>query len=245
MSLPDLSLRAEADGLVRRAFTFDEIEIRSDDSNGFTFEGIASVVDHSYPVRDQWGTYMETIKAGAFRTSLSNGSNISLYYGHRSTDFPFANTKSGTLSLKADPNLRVRSTLDPARPDVQILRSVVANGLAGEMSIGFVPVKARDKWSQDMTQVDRHEVSLREVSIVEAGANTGGTSAAMRSFDQFMESLTDVQMSEDEIKRAISYFSDLLPRAEEPGELVNPFAERDRADRERLERKRHLPAFVA
>ena len=243
--MSDLSQRAEADGLVRRSFSFDEIEVRSDDSNGFTVEGIASVVDHPYPVRDQWGTYTETIKAGAFKTSLSNGSNISLYYGHRSTEFPFANTRSGTLQLKADPHLRVVGTLDPVRPDVQILRSVVANGLAGEMSIGFMPVKARDKWSQDMTEVVRTQVNLREVSIVEQGANTGGTAASMRSFDQFMESLTEVEMTEDEIQRAIAYFSDLLPRAEEPGELVNPFADRDRQDRERLERKRHLATFVA
>jgi phage head maturation protease len=152
---------------------------------------------------------------------------------------------AGTLKISADPNLRVSATLDPARPDVQIIASALRRGEMRQMSIGFMAVKARDKWSQDMSEVVRTEVALREASIVEKGANTGGTDATIRAFDDFMESLTDVDMSEAEIRRAIAHFESLLPE-ERVEEIVNEFAERDREDRERLERKTLIrPAFAA
>jgi hypothetical protein len=70
-----------------------------------------------------------------------------------------------------------------------------------------------------------------ETSIVWKGANPH-TSGAMRSLDDFMASIVDVEMDDDEIRRAISYFTDRLPCVDRSAE----FAERDRADRERLER---------
>ena len=60
----DISQRADALGVERRSYVFDDIEIREDSASEFTFEGVASVVDHPYPVADQFGTYTETIQAG-------------------------------------------------------------------------------------------------------------------------------------------------------------------------------------
>lgn len=240
--LREISDRASFDGIIHRSFPITDFEFRDDGPTGFTFEGVASVVDHPYPVRDQFGEYTETIKAGAFNKTLRDGSaRVSLYVNHRHSDVPLATRSAGTLTVAADPHLRVKASLDPARPDVQIIASAIRRGEMGEMSIGFNAVKTRDKWNDDWTEVVRGEVALREASIVEAGANTGGTSASLRAFDDFMASISDVDMTEDEIRRAIAHFSSLL-RSEEPTEAseetveptVDPFAERDRQWRERL-----------
>jgi HK97 family phage prohead protease len=238
--LHDIAQRAADVSRMYRSFTWDEIEIRSDDSNGFTFEGIASVVDHPYPVRDMLGVYTETIKSGAFNKTLKDGSTVDLRWNHQQAAMPFASTTAtgpaSKLRLAADPNLRVLATLNPARNDVQDFRTVVADGLAREMSIGFMPVPARDKWSADYAEVTRTEVRLIEVSVVGAGANTGGTLATVRSFDEFMSTVTDLDMDEADVRRAIAYFETRLPQPE--AEPVNPFAERDRELRDRLARHR-------
>ena len=246
---PDLARRAEVapDAILRRSYTLEDYAFRdNDDTGGWTFEGVASVVDHPYPVRDQYGEYTEVIRAGAFNKTLRDSkAPISLYMNHQHTGFPFAarNASAATLTLTADPNLRVKADLDPTRSDVQILRSVITRGEMREMSIGFRPVKNRDKWSPDMLSVERGEVVLREVSIVELGANTGGTQTSMRSLEEFMDSLADVEMDEADVRRAIAYFETRLPTV--PIE-EDPFAERDRLARERLERlmRDRLPILV-
>lgn len=240
MPQPDITTRASLDGMLTRSYAWEDLTLRENsETGGWTFEGVASVVDHPYPVRDQWGEYVETIKPGAFNKSLRDSTvPIAFYANHQTSGFPFAarSATAATLTLSADPNLRVRAELDPQRPDVQILRSVVTRGEMPEMSIGFRPVKARDKWAKDYAAVDRHEINLREVSVVPQGANTGGTLTSMRSLDEFMESLTDIEMDGADIDRAIAYFETRRPV------VVNPFAERDAADRARLERLRRPPA---
>jgi HK97 family phage prohead protease len=237
-----LSDRASFDGLIRRSYPITDFEFRDDGPTGFTFEGVASVVDHPYPVRDQFGEYMETIKAGAFNKTLKDGAaRVSLYVNHRHQDVPLATRSAGTLTISADPHLRVKASLDPNRPDVQIIASAIKRKEMGEMSIGFRAVSANDKWNADWTEVVRREVNLRETSIVEAGANTGGTAASLRAFDEFMASITDVEMTADEIERAIAHFTSLRAADEhteanpvdvEP--TANPFSVRDALLRDRL-----------
>lgn len=215
--LPDLSQRAASTDLCRRSFDLEDIELREDgDTGDLVFTGRASVVDFPYTVRDMWGEYTETIKAGAFNKTLRDGgSAVSLYVNHRHSDVPLATRGAGTLSLNASPHLDVEARLDPVRPDVQIIASAVRRGEMRQMSIGFNPVKSRDQWNADMTQVTRGEVALREVSIVEVGANTGGTQANMRSFDDFLATITDTELSDEEVRRAIEYFQSRLPEATE------------------------------
>jgi HK97 family phage prohead protease len=245
-----LSDRASFDGLIRRSYPITDFEFRDDGPTGFTFEGVASVVDHPYPVRDQFGEYTETIKAGAFNKTLKDGAaRVSLYVNHRHSDVPLATRSAGTLTISADPHLRVKASLDPNRPDVQIIASAIKRKEMGEMSIGFRAVSANDKWNADWTEVVRREVNLRETSIVEAGANTGGTAASLRAFDEFMASLTDVEMTADEIERAIAHFTSLRT-ADEPTEAdpanVEPtadlFSERDALLRDRLAQRLHASA---
>lgn len=210
----DISQRAATTDLIRRSYDIEDFEFRDEtaDGGGFTFEGIASVVDHPYPVRDVWGEYTEIIQAGAFNKTLKDGkAAVSLYVNHRHSDVPLATRGAGTLEISADPHLRIKATLDPARPDVQIIASAVKRREMDQMSIGFHAVKARDQWNADMSEVIRTEVALREASIVERGANTGGTQASMRAFDDFMASITDVEMSEEEIRRALDHLTSLLP----------------------------------
>ena len=230
----DIAERVNATEIQRRSFAFDNYEFRDNtDTGGWTFEGVASVVDFAYPVRDKFGTYTETIQAGAFdRTLADPKAHVSLFVNHQRDAIALSTTDAG-LKLFANPHLRVRAELNRKRPDVQNVRYAVEDKVLSEMSIGFTPVKARDKWNADYTEVVRTQVALREVSIVDRGANIGGTEAAMRAFDDFMESMADVEMDEAELRRAITFFESRLPQTEE---IVNPFAERDAEDRARAER---------
>lgn len=235
----DISDRAV--GTVYRSYDLADFEFRDGGDTGFTFEGVASVVDKPYTVRDQFGEFTETIAAGAFNKTLRDSkADVLLFVNHRHSDVPMASRRAGTLKLTADPNLRAVAELDPVRPDVIIARSAVMRGEMRQMSIGFsVPKdKNKDMWSPDYTERTIKELNLVEVSIVPQGANPH-TEAAMRSLDDFLESLADMGMSEDEIRRAIATFEARLPQIGEPGELINPYAERDRLDAERLERRKH------
>lgn len=199
----DVRDRASAGHSVR-SFDFTECEFRDDGPNGFvTFEGIASVVDTPYTVRDQWGTFTETIRAGAFNKTLKDGkADVALFVNHDTRALPLATRLDGSLVLGANPHLTVRATLNPARPSVQEVRHAVADGQARQMSIGFNVPKARDHWSEDMTQRTISEVALSEASIVWRGASPT-TTGAIRSLDDFMQSLTEMDMSDAELRRAI------------------------------------------
>jgi HK97 family phage prohead protease len=199
-----------------RHYNIAEFEFRDDGASGFTFEGVASVVDAPYEVTDQWGTYVETIRSGAFNKTLRDSkADVALFVNHDMRGIPLATRGAGTLRLTADPNLRVVAELDPARPDVQTIRSAVSRGEMSQMSIGFYVPKARDKWNDDMTERTISEVQLVETSIVWRGANPA-TSGVMRSVDEFIDSLTDLEMTEDELRRAILALEARLPAAVQP-----------------------------
>jgi HK97 family phage prohead protease len=228
-----------------RSFAFSEFEFRDDGPTGFTFEGVASVVDAPYQVNDQFGNFTETIRTGAFNKTLRDSkADVGLFVNHDYRSLPLATrhaTGTGRLILSADPHLRVVAELNPARPSVQEARHAIADGQARQMSIGFtVPKdKRKDVWSEDFTKRDVYELALRETSIVWQGASPTTTSA-VRSFDEFYDDITNLDMTEDEVRRAIAAFEARLP--ELPATVTDPFAERDRQDQERLERKKHSPA---
>ena len=217
---------------IYRSYKIADFEFRDDtEGDGFTFEGVASVVDTPYTVRDRWGEFTETIRAGAFNKTLKDsGADVALFVNHQHQSVPLATRSAGTLNLSADPDLRVVASLDRERPSVLDVRSAVTRGEMRQMSIGFTVPKARDNWNDDMSEREISEVALLETSIVWKGANPH-TSGSMRSLDEFMASLVDVEMDADEIRRAVTFFTDRLP------DRSAEFAERDRADRERLERK--------
>ena len=239
----DIAARATlASTIQHRSYDLASFEFRSE-GDTFTFEGVASVVDRPYTVRDQFGEFSETIRSGAFNKAIKDYSrkpqdDVFLYVNHRHADVPMASRNAGTLKLSADPNLRAEASLDPVRPDVIIARSAIQRGEMTQMSVGFTVNAKRDEWNADYTERTIHEVNLREVSIVPIGANPY-TSASIRSFDEFMDSLTDLDLTPEQVERACLYFAGLRPAP-----AVDPaIIERDRADRERLERK--LAARIA
>ena len=207
---------------IYRSYQIADFEFRDDtEGDGFTFEGVASVVDTPYTVRDRWGEFTETIRAGAFSKTLKDSKvDVALFVNHRSQDVPMASTKGGTLRLFADPNLRVSADLDPVRSDVIIARSAIQRQELGEMSIGFrVPTK-RDEWNADYTERTIHEVALDEVSIVRRGANPY-TTASVRSLDELLEMFDD-DVDADEVRRVIAVLEARLPTpAADPERLAS------------------------
>lgn len=208
----DLSARADAKGLVRRSMTLDDFEFRaSDDADTWTFEGIACTVDHPYSVRDWMGEYTETIAAGAFNRTLADpNAKVSLHVNHQYGQAqPLATRTAGTLKITADPHLTFRADLDPARPDVQILRSVLTRGEMNEMSIGFGTVKGGSEWNADYTEVVRTDLRLREASIVEDGCNDL-TTASIRSLTSELARFNGHDIDDGEVRRAIMWLEGLL-----------------------------------
>ena len=167
-------------GVNVRSFEMTEFDFADEGSNGFTFEGRASVVDTPYTVRDQYGTFEETIKRGGFTKTLSDGGDVALFVNHNQLAPPLATRAAGTLELAADPHLDVRAQLDPARPDVQILKSAVDRREMSQMSIGFRVPAQRDQWNEAMDERVITEVALVETSVVWQGASPT-TTAAMRT----------------------------------------------------------------
>lgn len=196
-----------------RSFELTTAEFRDDsDGDGFTFLGVASVVDKPYSVRDRSGEFTETIRAGAFDKTLSEVENrakkakepgdvndVALFINHRATDVPMASTYAGTLRLGVNPNLTVAADLDAIRSDVVIARSAVQRGELRQMSIGFRVPKGRDEWNADYTERMIHEVALDEVSIVRRGANPH-TTASMRSLLDMLED----ELDDDELLQVLA-----------------------------------------
>lgn len=172
------------------------------------FEGIASVVDTPYVVRDMFGEYAETMAKGVFNRTLKQKADVRMLVNHDGV--PVARTKSGTLTLSADPHLRAGAELDIRNPTVQEVGSALERGDLDQMSIGF---RVRDqRWNADYTEREIREVELFDVSVVTYPASPT-TSASLRSVDELLAAdMSD--WTEDEIRRAIAHMSTLLPVVE-------------------------------
>lgn len=246
MTITDLSARATAGERAVRSFEFTECEFRDDGPNGWvTFEGVASVVDTPYTVRDSLGEFTETIKPGAFDKTLAELSkraakgprhDVALFVNHDTRALPLATVSAGNLTLSAAPHLNVRAFMNPSRPSVQEVRHAVADGQARQMSIGFsVPNPKADVWNEDYTERSIHEVKLYESSIVWRGASPT-TSGSVRSLDELLDLFPEgSEYDENEVRRALQHLERLLPAQVEA--VADAILQRDREDRERLERK--------
>jgi HK97 family phage prohead protease len=152
-----------------------------------TFEGYASVTcssidddSHSYEMQDLIGPYRESIIRGAFGKTLAEGADVAFLVNHEGVSM--ARTKPGTLQLSEDSTgLHVAASLNPSRPDVQILRAAIEDGALDEMSFAFRVVRQDWSYAEDNGVEDRRyirEVNLDkgDVSAVNYGASphTGG-----------------------------------------------------------------------
>lgn len=192
-----------------RNFDVVDLEVRDGADGKVTFDGIASVVDQSYEVRDMFGDYQETMAKGAFHRTLKQKDDVRLLVNHDGV--PLARTKSKTLTLTADPHLRSVAQLDPSNPTVQEIRSAMTRGDMDQMSIGFRVLN--QEWNADYSERTIKEIQLFDVSVVTFPASPT-TTASVRSVDDLLAADMS-SWSEDEIRRAIAYMTDLLPTVEE------------------------------
>ena len=231
-----LDIADRATTLTRETRNHDivDLEVRAAEDGTVTFDGIASVVDKPYPVRDMFGEYQETMMKGAFTKTLKEKADVRLLVNH--DGIPLARTKSGTLKLTTTPDLRSVATLDPANPTVQEVRSAMDRGDLDQMSIGFRV--HRQEWNGDYTERFIKEVELFDVSVVTFPASPT-TSANLRAIETLLAELERGDMTDDEIRRAITALEARLSPVETP----DLFAARDLEDLERLARKR-FPARI-
>ena len=213
-------MRSDNTGTEYRSYQLAEFEFRDDGPTGFTFDGIASVVDTPYLVRDRHGEFSETIKRGAFSKTLrDSGADVALFVNHDQRGVPLATRAAGTLQLSADPDLHVTADLDPTRPDAQVIRSAVERGEMRQMSIGFTVPKARDEWTDDFSERTISELALVETSIVWKGASPTTTANIRSLIDVVME---DEDLDEDELRRALHARGFLLEPVPGPELRVSP-----------------------
>ena len=157
------------------------------------FEGYASVTcadqdddSHAYEMEDWLGPYTESIVRGSFSKTLEQNADVAFLVNH--TGVSMSRTKAGTLRLSEDlTGLHVDATLNPSRPDVQVLRAAVEDDAIDEMSFAFRVVRQRWSYAEENGVGDRRwltELNLDkgDVSPVNYGANphTGGL-VSMRS----------------------------------------------------------------
>lgn len=145
-----------------------------DPSQPLPFTGYASTTDQPYSVSDWLGEYEETIRFGAFDTTLQQRGNVPLLYDHDGE--PLAATQSGTSILTPDSRgLRNEASLNPER------RSTIEGirrGDINKMSFSFRAIG--EEWNETYTKRSVTELALYDTSIVTYPANPN-TSAEMKS----------------------------------------------------------------
>ena len=147
------------------------LEARDDGGLQFILSGYASVVEVPYDM----GAYTETIRAGAFRKTLSERPDVQLLVNHQNmpigrTTIPWG--QPGSLQLTEDSQgLHVLAQLDRNDPDAQTVMRKVGTGLMDQMSFGFTVT--RQSWSDDRSKRFIEEVNLNrgDVSVVNLGAS--------------------------------------------------------------------------
>lgn len=151
------------------------LELREASDGSLTLTGYASRTEKPYDM----GSYMETIRRGAFKRTLSENPDVTLLVNHEG--LPLARTTSGNLKLSENTlGLRVEASLDPEDPDVKTVAGKMRRGDLSEMSFAFL---AREQtWNEDYTERSITDVGIHrgDVSLVTMAANPAAT-ADLRS----------------------------------------------------------------
>ena len=148
------------------------VEERGEGDNGesWRFRGLASRTGVKYTVFDYYGSFTESVNAGAFRTTLAENPQVVFLIQHGG--LPLASTHSGTMRLwESERGLEVEADLDLADPMAQHVVSGVRRGSIDSMSFGFRVTK--DHWDDEMYDRTITAVNLHrgDVSVVSYGAN--------------------------------------------------------------------------
>ena len=175
-----------------RSFDGEVRMVTADDGKPTHIEGYAAVFNKR---SSDLGGFQEVLLPGAFSDVL--GDDVSALFNHRS-DFILGRTKSGTLELVQDERgLKYRVAL----PDTQVGRDLaesIARGDVDGSSFAIIIDSNGEEWRDN-----EEGVTIRTISKVKRLFDVGpvcfpaypGTTAAMRSMEQYMEAKEQAKKS--------------------------------------------------
>jgi HK97 family phage prohead protease len=194
-------------------------ELRSEEGDGMTFTGYASVFNSS---SEDLGGFREFVAPGAFKRSLQARNEIKLLWNHDTSE-PLASVRGGSLQLVEDNHgLKVTAKLPNTtrgRDVAELLRSKVIDS----MSFGFNVIK--DSWSNNGSVRTLESVRLSEVSVVTYPAYTA-TSASVRSAqptidaDELANALLKLESGEDLDEKSATLITDVVGKLRQQPETA-------------------------
>ena len=182
--------------LVRKEFTFENIELKMDDSAG-TFEGYAS----RFGGTDTAG---DTILAGAFDYSLRKFGKPRMFFNHQ-WDLPI-----GKFSKVNDDGagLFVKGEFTPGMQRAQEVRAAMKHGTIIAMSIGGFVKDSDTETKVDGGQVIKHFTKLLDISPVVFPADEGAQiDMSTVKGQRLTRSVQDIQAGLVDLQNAITMHS--------------------------------------
>ena len=165
-----------------------DFEIRATEGgDGMTFTGYAAVFNSpSEPIYTPRGTFVETIRPGAFTRTLKHGGDVRMFWNHN-TDIPLGSTRAKSMSLtETDRGLLAEARL-PNTTHGRDAAELIQSGIVRSMSFGFTVPKGGDTWSEDYGQRELKQVALREVSPISGWPAYPATTATVRHLAEVTE----------------------------------------------------------
>ena len=195
--------------LVRKEFTFENVELKMDESAG-TFEGYAS----RFGGIDSAG---DTILQGAFEYSLRKYGRPRMFFNHE-WDLPI-----GKFSKVQDDGagLFVKGEFTPGMQRAQEVRAAMKHGTIVAMSIGgFVKDSDTSKNENGSGQVIKHFTKLLDISPVVFPADEGAQIDMSTVKSRTVRSVQDITSGLVDLQAAISAHSKGMAadRVEDKGE---------------------------
>lgn len=184
------------------------VQVRAkSDSQEAGFTGFATITEASYEMWDWYGPYTEIVSAEAPAIALASDPDVNFVLNHGGV--PFGRTKSGTLTLTAEPvpdgehagkiGLKVDSSLDLRMPSAQDVFYALERGDLDEMSFKFSIT--RGQWSPDYTEyrIDEFDLNRGDVSVVNYGANPNTLAALRNDLDPSKMSVENLKACAQEL----------------------------------------------
>ena len=188
----DLTSRGTLTGTPERRSFAAEYQVRGMAGGRVELTGYASVFDTGYEMHDGFGAYTETVRRGAFTTTLGKTPDVAYLTNH--AGLKMARTLSGSLRLSEDrTGLHTVAQVNTSRGDVRDLVAAIEDGDVDQMSFGFRVVQ--QEWSTDYGQRSMLELDLHrgDVSAVNFGASpTTSVSTSMAGSSSLLDLVLDL-----------------------------------------------------
>ncbi len=203
---------------VARAFTFDDIAIRSD-GDGRTVEAYCAAWNVDSEIRDQDGHYIESLAPRSFtKTIQERGDRFGVFYNHARTLY---GTPDGNLSVPIGVPLEVKEDergvytatryLDNPLADA-ILDAIKQRAIKGQSFSGrFVKSKREPAKRGGLPRVYRTEVAMREYGPTVFPAYTEAMILGTRSVSSFLDALNACDEDVDRLRQMLGLATPLEP----------------------------------